>query len=47
VVDIVRGPQARAHVDDLSRKYTGAPYANEIESERVILKIAPDRQRSR
>lgn len=47
VVDVVRGPQARAHVDDLSRKYTGAAYANEIESERVILKIAPDRQRSR
>ena len=30
--------------DFLAEKYTGKPYANEIESERVILKISPDRQ---
>ncbi len=44
VVERIRGPEARAHIDRLARKYTGAPYANKIESERVILKIAPDRQ---
>jgi hypothetical protein len=43
VVEVVRGPEARAHIDRLAEKYTGAPYANEIESERVILKIAPER----
>jgi hypothetical protein len=41
----VRGPDARAHIDTLSQKYTGAPYGRPIGSERVILKIAPDRQR--
>ncbi|HXZ82372.1 MAG TPA: TIGR03618 family F420-dependent PPOX class oxidoreductase [Acidimicrobiales bacterium] len=44
VVARVLGPEARAHIDRLAEKYTGAPYANEIESERVILKIAPERQ---
>jgi len=44
VVERVRGPEARAHIDFLAEKYTGKPYANEIESERVILKISPDRQ---
>lgn len=45
VVDTLRGSEARAHIDSLSNKYTGQPY-NEamIQSERVILKIAPDRQ---
>ncbi|HVC26206.1 MAG TPA: PPOX class F420-dependent oxidoreductase [Acidimicrobiales bacterium] len=46
VVETVRGDAARAHIDALSAKYTGAPYANPIQSERVILKIAPDRQRT-
>ena len=45
VVDIVGGPEARAHIDTVARKYTGEPYANPIGSERVILKIRPDRQR--
>ncbi|MCU1493825.1 MAG: pyridoxamine 5-phosphate oxidase-related FMN-binding [Acidimicrobiaceae bacterium] len=45
VVETVVGDEARAHIDKLSEKYTGAPYANPIQSERVILKIAPDRQR--
>ena len=45
VADIVTGVEARAHIDHLSRRYTGHDYANEIESERVIVKVAPDRQR--
>ncbi|MGC8626457.1 MAG: TIGR03618 family F420-dependent PPOX class oxidoreductase [Acidimicrobiales bacterium] len=46
VVDKVTGPQARAHIDELSAKYTGGPYdAGAITSERVILRIAPERQR--
>jgi PPOX class probable F420-dependent enzyme len=47
VVETVRGPEARAHIDSLSRKYTGADYATPVQSERVILKIAPDRQLNR
>lgn len=45
VVDSVNGPEARAHIDRLSRKYTGGgDYSSAIHSERVILKISPDRQ---
>ena len=47
VVETVRGDEARAHIDALAQKYTSAPYAGEIESERVIVKIAPTRQQSR
>jgi general stress protein 26 len=47
VVDTVRGQQARDHIDFLSQKYNGTDYANTIESERVILKIRPTRQRGR
>jgi hypothetical protein len=43
----IRGDEARAHIDALSQKYLGRPYANAIESERVIVQIAPDRTRSR
>jgi PPOX class probable F420-dependent enzyme len=47
VVDKVTGPEARAHIDTLSQKYNGQPYpAENIRTERVILRIAPDRQRS-
>jgi PPOX class probable F420-dependent enzyme len=47
VVDTVTGPEARAHIDKLSQKYSGKPYDDSvIQSERVILKIAPTRQRS-
>jgi PPOX class probable F420-dependent enzyme len=46
VVDTLRGQAARDHIDALSQKYKGIPYDNEIQSERVILKIRPDRQRS-
>lgn len=46
VTSEVRGPEARASIDALSRKYTGGDYSPEIQSERVILQITPDRQRS-
>lgn len=46
VTNEVRGPEARAGIDALSRKYTGGDYSPEIQSERVILQITPDRQRS-
>jgi PPOX class probable F420-dependent enzyme len=39
------GPAARAMIDELSRKYTGQDYQGTIVSERVILRIAPERQR--
>jgi PPOX class probable F420-dependent enzyme len=47
VVEIVKGPEARDHIDKLSLKYTGQPYdPKAIQSERVILRIAPQRQRA-
>jgi PPOX class probable F420-dependent enzyme len=46
VVEEVRGDTARSHIDELSQKYMGGPYSAPIVSERVILKIAPDSQRS-
>ena len=42
----VRGPEARAHIDALSQKYTSADYSAEVKSERVIMQITPDRQRT-
>lgn len=46
VVETVTGPEARKHIDTLSLRYRGRRYDPEaIRSERVILKIAPDRQR--
>lgn len=47
VVDTVRGDEARAHLDELSQKYMGGPYGTQIQSERVVLKIAPERQNVR
>lgn len=44
VVETVRGPEARAHIDQLAEKYTGGDYAGTIRSERVILKVAPTRR---
>lgn len=44
VVETVGGDEARAQIDALAQKYTGADYAREVTSERVILKIAPDRE---
>lgn len=47
VVDTVRGEEARRMIDELSQKYNGKPYPPEaIQSERVILRIAPEQQRS-
>lgn len=45
VVGEVTGPAARNHIDQLAQKYTDAPYAFAITSERVILQIVPERQR--
>lgn len=43
VVGEVRGPQARAHIDAMARKYTGRDtYRAPIKSERVVLRIEPD-----
>jgi PPOX class probable F420-dependent enzyme len=48
VVETVRGPEARAHIDALSQKYRGRDYdPSIIKSERVILRIAPDVQHQR
>jgi PPOX class probable F420-dependent enzyme len=47
VVEVVKGQVARQHIDELSQKYTGQPYdPSAIKTERVILRIAPDRQRA-
>jgi PPOX class probable F420-dependent enzyme len=44
VTESVGGDQARQHIDELSRKYTGADYRNAIGPRgRVILKITPDK----
>ncbi len=48
VVEKIRGPEARASIDELSQKYGGRPYPEDaIQTERIILKIAPRRQLSR
>jgi len=47
VVETITGPDARAHIDKLSQRYTGGEYANPIQSERVIVKVRPDRQFAR
>jgi PPOX class probable F420-dependent enzyme len=44
VVEKVKGPKARKHIDELSQKYRGRPYQTRIRSERVVLRIAPLRQ---
>jgi PPOX class probable F420-dependent enzyme len=39
------GPEAREHINELSRKYTGEDYPDEnIKSERVIIWVTPHRQ---
>jgi PPOX class probable F420-dependent enzyme len=44
VVEVVRGQAARDHIDACSRRYTGKDYpAEQIASERAILRIAPDK----
>jgi len=44
VVEHVGGTEARAHIDALAQKYTGADYSMQVQSERVIVKIRPDVQ---
>jgi PPOX class probable F420-dependent enzyme len=47
VVETVQGPEARAHIDRLSRKYRGKDHdESAIMSERVILRSAPDTVRT-
>lgn len=44
VIGEVRGDEARAHIDQLSQRYTGTDYQGAIESERVVVRIEPIRQ---
>lgn len=45
VVQTVHGPEARANINAIAQKYLDADYPDElIQSERVLLKIAPDSQ---
>lgn len=43
VVGTIGGDEARSHIDELSQKYTGVPYANAIGTDRVILQIEVDK----
>lgn len=44
VTDVVRGPEAREHIDRCAHRYLGRPYpAEQITSERVLLRITPTR----
>ena len=43
VDEIVGGQPARDHIDACARRYQGTEYQPEIVSERVMLRIAPDR----
>jgi PPOX class probable F420-dependent enzyme len=46
VVSTETGPPAKAHIDALAKKYMGVDdYPNPIQSERVIVRVAPERQR--
>lgn len=47
VVETITGDAALASINALSEKYTGGEYKPEIQSERVILRIAADRQVTR
>ena len=46
-VETVAGPEARAHIDELSMKYLGHEYRTRIQSERLLVRIKPLRQRLR
>ena len=39
----VGGKEARAHIDRCSQRYLGKDYPTEIQSERVVLQVTPDR----
>jgi len=43
VAETVTGDEARAGIEQLAQKFTGADYANPIGTERVILRIAVDK----
>jgi PPOX class probable F420-dependent enzyme len=44
VVEVVGGDAARDHIDRCAERYLGRPYpADQITSERAILRIAPER----
>lgn len=46
VIETVTGVEARQNIDELSHKYLGHEYSSDaIQTERVILKIEPQRQR--
>ncbi len=46
VVSTETGPAAKAHIDSLAKKYMGLDdYPNPIQTERVIVRVAPDKQR--
>ena len=45
VVSTETGDAARAHIEALAQRYTGAAYRGTIQSERVILRIEPREQR--
>lgn len=47
VTEMVRGEEARRQLEDLSQKYQGTPFQSPIGSERVVLRITPDRQLAR
>ena len=42
-VAFVTGPEALAHIEACSQRYFGRPYPGPIQSERVIVRIAPER----
>ncbi len=42
VVETEAGERARAHLDGVAQRYTGADYANPIGSDRVMVRIAVD-----
>jgi PPOX class probable F420-dependent enzyme len=44
VMETITGPEARSHIDQLSQRYMGRDYPGQIESERVILKVAPTKR---
>ena len=44
VTQTVKGPEARAHIDQLAQKYMGQDYPGQVQSERVILKVAPTKR---
>ena len=42
VVEEIRGDAARANIDELSQKYQGTDYPATVQSERIVLTIAPE-----